>query len=164
MLANSANSEPPPTITPADIKSAQDFRLFSDCGNSKSSYKVGATPDPCGVIPLIVTRVVASGENSSNMGFTSTSASGKVYRVVEGRIGKLGQSGGMTINGRTAPWIYTVIAFDASGNATTTDHATFPTYSVYVNNHRVAVYGQSTVKAFIYGYDQSNENNWRPVP
>lgn len=164
LLANSANSEPPPTITPADIKSAQDFRLFSDWGNSKSSYKVGATPDPCGVIPLIVTRVVASGENSSNMGFTNTSTSGKVYRVVEGPIGKLGQSGGMTINGRTAPWIYTVIAFDASGNATTTDHATFPTYSVYVNNHRVAVYGQSTVKAFVYGYDQSNENNWSPVP
>jgi hypothetical protein len=50
-----------------------------------------------------------------------------VYQLAEGRIGTIRQATSQTINGgRTVPWIWSVIKFDNSGVATTTDHAIFP--------------------------------------
>jgi hypothetical protein len=74
-----------------------------------------------------------------------------VYQLAEGRIGTTGQAVSQTINGRTVPWIWSVIEFDASGVATTTDHAIFPAYSVYKDGARIAAYPQtqSNMTAFI---------------
>jgi hypothetical protein len=99
------------------------------------------------------------------MGKSGTSSSGKVYQVGQGRVGSLGQAGSITINnGRTVPWVYDVIEFDPSGNPTYSDHATFPTYSIFQNGQRVAVFPQSSVVSFVNGYDQTNVNAWQPVP
>ena len=99
------------------------------------------------------------------MNYSSISVTGRVYNVAEGRIGTLGQRGSETINNRTVPWIYAVIAFDSTGNFTI-QHSTFPTFSVYVNGVlRVdLISAQSAVHDFIYSYDASNELDWYPVP
>lgn len=78
-----------------------------------------------------------------------------------------GAPGSETINqGRTVPFVYAVIEFDAAGNITVSDHATFPTYYVYVNGilRRDLSSTQSTVKAFVTGFDESNETAWSPIP
>jgi hypothetical protein len=75
-----------------------------------------------------------------------------VYQLAEGRIGTIGQAVSRTINGgRTVPWIWSVIKFDTSGVATTTDHAIFPAYSVYKDGARIAEYPQtqSNMNAFL---------------
>lgn len=83
------------------------------------------------------------------MGASSMSSSGKIYLLSEGRIGSVGQAVSQTLNGRTVPWIWTVIEFDSSGNPTYSDRAMFPTYSVYANGSLVATYPQSSVASFI---------------
>jgi hypothetical protein len=101
------------------------------------------------------------------MGKIGVSGSGKTYQIAEGRIGKVGQWGSQTINqGRTVPYIYSVIEFDAAGNPTVSDRTTFPTFYVYINGvlHSGLTSTQSTVKAFVTGYDASNVGNWSPVP
>jgi len=147
LVKNSANTAPPATITPSTVYSGGNYRLFNDFGNGKGGYNVGITPDPCntGLVP----GWLAGGQASQYMGATGTSVTGKTYQLSEGRIGKVGQAGSQTINGRTVPWIWSVIEFDSSGNATYSDHAMFPTYSVYVNGSLVATYAQSSVATFV---------------
>jgi hypothetical protein len=82
------------------------------------------------------------------MGASGISASGKSYELVEGRIGFAGQRGSATINGRTVPWIWSVIEFDSSGNPTYNDVAVFPTYSVYINGVLKITYAQTSVVTF----------------
>lgn len=147
LIKKSANTAPPSTITPSTAYSGGNYRLFNDFGNGKGGYNVGITPDPCntGVIP----GWVAAGQASQYMGATGTSLTGKTYQLAEGRIGRVGQAGSQTINGRTVPWIWSVIEFDSAGNPTYSDHAMFPTYSVYVNGSLVATYAQSSVATFV---------------
>ena len=62
----------------------------------------------------------------------------------------MGQAGSQTINsGRTVPWIWSAIEFDANGNPYYADHALFSTYSVYVNGSLVETYNQSAVATFV---------------
>ncbi len=167
LVAHSANTAPPSTIVPNTQLTGGNYRLFNDWGNSKGSYRVGITPDPCKFLGSTVNGWVGGGQASKNMGLSGTSASGKVYQIAEGRIGKIGQWGSQTINqGRTVPYIYDIIEFDNAGNPTVSDHATFPTYYVYFSGvlQPGLTVTQSTVKAFVTGYDASNENSWSPVP
>jgi hypothetical protein len=55
----------------------------------------------------------------------------------------------MTFYGITVPWIWSVIRFDAAGNLTTTDHAIFPTYSVYEDGVLIRTYTQHDQAEFI---------------
>jgi hypothetical protein len=161
LLKNSANTAPPSSINPNAQLSGGNYRIFNDWGNSKGSYNVGVTPDPCntGYIP----NWVAAGQPSPYMGASGTSPTGKVYQLSEGRVGKVGQSGSQTINGRTVPWIWSVIEFDSSGNPTYSDHAMFPTYSVYVNGSLVATYSQSSAASFIAN-DQTYQRTPSQIP
>ena len=65
-----------------------------------------------------------------------TSSGTGVYQLAEGPLGSAGQAVSMAINGRTTPWIWSVIRFDGSGNLSPLDHAIFPTYFVYINGVR----------------------------
>ena len=150
LVKYSANPAPPATITPTDQLNAGNFRLIGDFGNNKGFYKVGVTPDPCGTsVPKSILNWIGAGQPSPYMGASGTSPSGQIYQLQEGRVGKLGQQGSETLNGRTVPWIWSVIEFDSSGNPTYSDHGVFPTYSVYVNGSLAATYAQSTVASFV---------------
>ena len=168
LVAHSANTTPPSTIDPSSELKAGNYRLFNDFGNGRSSNPaVGSTPDPCKWLTGTIAGWIGGGQASQYMGQSDLSASGKVYQIAEGRIGLIGQSVSRTVNqGRTVPWIYDVIEFDAAGNYTVSDHATFPTYYIYINGvlHPELTSNQSTVKEFIYGFDASNERNWDPIP
>lgn len=167
LVAHSANSAPPSSINPNTQLTGGNYRLFNDWGNSKGAYNVGVTPDPCKFLGQTVSGWLGSGQPSKYMGSSGTSGSGKVYQIAEGRIGKVGQWGSQTINqGRTVPYIYDVIEFDTAGNFTVSDHATFPTYYFYKSGvlQPALTVTQSTVKAFVTGYDASNEAAWSPVP
>lgn len=147
LIKHSGNAEPPPTIDQTTQLNGGDYRLFNDFrGNSQGFCKVGITPDPCKTTSFIPGRL-EEGEASSYNG-SNTSRSGKMYQLVEGRLGEVGQLISFTINGRTVPWIFDVIEFDLTGTETTTISATFPTYSVYQNGIRTAVYPQSSVAEF----------------
>jgi hypothetical protein len=147
MVKNSANTTPPSTITPSAQLSGGNYRLINDWGNGKSFENVGGTPDPCktGLIPGWLTP----GQPSQYEGYSSTSPSGEVYQIAEGRIGTIGQAASSTINGRTVPWIWSVIEFNSSGSPMYSNVAMFPTYSVYVSGSLVTTYNQSTVAAFV---------------
>lgn len=134
LVKYSANSPPPAAISPSAQFIAGNFRLFNDFGNDGGAYQVGKTPDPCGAsVQTTILNWIATGQASPYMGASGNSPSSKVYQLAEGRLGSMGQKGSETINGRTVPWIWSVIEFDSSGNPTYSDVAMFPTYSVYVN-------------------------------
>jgi hypothetical protein len=131
---NSPNSRPPNTIFPGSQFIQGDFRLFNAYGGtSGNGTGVGSTPDPCHTVLTGMLGIIFGGGQASknNMGTTGISGSGQAYQVAEGRIGTNGQAGSQTINNRTVPWIYSVIAFDSSGNPTVSDHSTFPTFFLY---------------------------------
>jgi hypothetical protein len=155
LLKNSGNTAPPPTIDPATVLSGGDFRLFNESqwtffqsdGKLSSATQitgtaaVGATPDPCGVLPPV------PGQNHPDNGASGiTKSADAVYQLAEGRIGTTGQAVNQTINGRTTPYIWSVIEFDTSGVATTTDTAIFPAYSVYKDGVQIAVYPETQSK------------------
>jgi hypothetical protein len=159
LIKNSGNNAPPSTINPATQYSGGDFRLFNDLQfsffeyggviSSASSIKVnaavGATPDPCGISPPVPGQ---ADPNNGIQGITP-SATG-VYMLAEGRIGTTGQAVSQTINGRTVPWIWSVVKFNASGNPITSDVQIFPTYYVYSNGTLTSPpYPQSPLSSFI---------------
>ena len=72
-----------------------------------------------------------------------------VLLAAQGRLGSLGQRVNTTINGRSTPWIWSVIHFDASGNLRPLDHAIFPTYYVYKDGDLIATFPQSAPATFI---------------
>lgn len=160
LLKNSANTAPPATIDPATVLNGGDFRLFnwsswnffqsdgtlSSATQITGTAAVGSTPDPCGVLPPV------PGQNHPDNGASGITASADaVYQLAEGRVGTTGQAVNQTINGRTTPYIWSVIEFGTSGVATTTDTAIFPAYSVYKDGSRIATYSQtqSNMTAFI---------------
>lgn len=158
LLKNSGNNRPPSTIDPDAALAGGDFRLFNrfqatftQTGGTistlkvlKSSAVVGTTPDPCGLVPN------ASGEAHPFNGARGVTISGTgVFQLAEGRLGSLGQRVNATINGRTTPWIWSVIRFDASGSLTPLDHAIFPTYYVYKNGILISTFPQSIPASFI---------------
>jgi len=157
LVGHSANAAPPSLITPSVQRSAGNYRLFNDFGKGSVSPNVGSTPDPCntGLVP----NMVLAGQASPYMGASGTSPSGEVYQLAEGRIGTLGQSGSETINGRTVPWIWSVIEFDSSGKPTTSNHAMFPTYSVYTNGALTNTYPQCSVQSFV-----ANDETYQLIP
>jgi hypothetical protein len=161
LVKNSANTAPPSTITPTAQYAGGNYRLFNDFGNGKGGYNVGITPDPCNV--GLIPGWLQSGQPSPYMGASGTSPSGKTYQLAEGRIGAVGQAGSQTINGRTVPWIWSVIEFDSSGNPTYSDTGMFPTYSVYVNGSLVATYPQSSVASFVAN-DQTYQRTPSQIP
>jgi hypothetical protein len=166
LVLNSANTPPPNSINPQTlIKSTNTFRLFNDFGGSNSAGpQVGSTPDPCRFLGNLVPGI-GDGQPSIYMGKSGQSSSGLTYKIAEGRIGSVGQSGSQTINvGRTVPWIYSVIEFDSSGNPTYSDRATFPTYSVYYNGQLQYTFPQSSVSDFVNNFDDSNQTGWAPIP
>jgi hypothetical protein len=134
---------------PANQKAAGDFRLISDFGGtSKGFYQNGITPDPCGTsVPKSILDWLGDSQPSPYNG-PGTSTSGKAYQLLEARIGTVGQLASETINGRTVPWVWSVIEFDSAGNPTYSDVATFPTYYIYSNGTLVKTYPQSTVASF----------------
>lgn len=163
LLKYSANTAPPPTITPSAQYSGGNYRLFNDYGgNGKPGVNVGVTPDPCGTsVPKTILNWIGQGQPSQYMGAsTPPPPSGDVYLLAEGRIGKMGQAGSQTINGgRTVPWIWSVIEFNSSGSPTYSDVAMFPTYSVYVNGSLVITYPQSPVATFV-----ANDQTYQRTP
>lgn len=159
LLKNSGNAEPPLGIDPNAFLAGGNFRLFNRfkvkftrTGNQisnptflQATAAVGKTPDPCGVLPPLSAEAHAIGNGAKGL-----TVSGKaVYHLTEGRIGGAGQSASLTINGRTVPWIWTVVRFDAFGNLNFLDRAIFPTYYVYKNGQVTHAMPQSSVSAFI---------------
>ncbi len=160
LVKNSANPAPPSTITSSVQQSQGHFRLFNDFGHGGGFYQLGITPDPCGTsVPAFILNWIGTAQSSQYNGASGTAPSGKVYQLAEGRIGKMGQKGSETINGRTVPWIWSAIEFDSSGNATYSDVAMFPTYSVYVNGALTNTYPQSTVASFV-----ANDQTYQRTP
>jgi hypothetical protein len=158
LLIHSGNNRPPDTIDPDSTLAAGDFRLFnrfqasfSQQGGSisnlrvlKSSAVVGTTPDPCGLVPN------ASGEAHPSNGANGVTSSGSgVFQLAEGRLGSLGQRVNQTINGRTTPWIWSVIRFDGFGALSPVDHSIFPTHFVYKDGSLTATFPQSAPATFI---------------
>lgn len=158
LLIHSGNNRPPDTIDPDSTLSAGDFRLFnrfqasfSQQGGSisnlrvlKSSAVVGTTPDPCGLVPN------SSGEAHPSNGANGVTSSGTgVFQLAEGRLGSIGQRVNQTINGRTTPWIWSVIRFDGFGALSPVDHSIFPTHFVYKDGNLTATFPQSVPSAFI---------------
>jgi len=149
LIKYSANTAPPSTITPSAQLSAGNFRMINDYGGSGPGfYRLGITPDPCGILPISVLNWIAQGQPNQYNGKSGTSGSGEVYQLVEGRLGTTGQKVNLTLNSRTAPWVWTVIKFDSSGNPTYSERAVFPTYSVYVNGTLAHTYEQIPVSCF----------------
>ncbi len=131
LLQNSANSPPPSNIGPAPsaYEAGGNYRLFIDYGNPAvgNVYAVGATPQPCH--GYLSPNFSAGGQDSPYNGSTGTSATGLPYLLVEGRVGSSGQLINQTLNGTTAPWIWSVIEFTASGTPVYSNHAVFPWYT-----------------------------------
>ena len=149
LLQHSPNQPPPLTIDPTTQLNGGDYRLFNDFGsNSPGRLSIGITPDPCKFLSFLIPRWLEEGQASQYNG-SQISPSGHVYQLAEGRVGTIGQAISLTINGRTVPWIYNVIEFDSTGTETTTISSTFPTFSVYENNTRIAVIPQSSVEEWV---------------
>jgi hypothetical protein len=141
LIKNSANTSPSLTsINPATVKSGGDFRFYvryqatyNQSGGYVSSVTtiqddsaVGKTPDPCGILSPV------SAETDANSGSKGITLAGTgVYKLVEGRIGSVGQAINLTINAVTTPYVWGVIKFDASGNFTYSQSSVFPTLYVY---------------------------------
>lgn len=154
---NSANPPPPSTIDAQQQLFAGNFRLFNLWGGaSKPTAQVGITPDPCrlGFVP----KWLEAGHASQYLGIHGPSAGGNiVQQLAEGRIGRVGQRGSMTINQqRTVPWIWSAIEFDSQGNFVSPQHEIFPTYTVYLNGQLVSTLPQSALGDFV-AKDQRNQ-------
>jgi len=171
-IAHSPNPNPGPTINPQTLsQNVYAYRMFNDYGGSQPNANgalAGTTPDPCNWVGGTINGWLGGGQASQYNGNTGTSSSGKQYQVADVRVGKGGQLAYQTVSAvtslRTVPWIYSVIEFDSAGDPFASDVASFPTYSVYVNNSLVATYTQSSVLSFFSNYTQSNEASWSPAP
>lgn len=159
LVKNSGNAEPPnSSINPTAIQLGGDFRLFnrfqvrfsvSNAQITNPQYQqfvsqVGSTPNPC-------TRLLpsVSGEAHPFNGSRGVIFGARIYQLNEGRIGGTGQAVNGTINGRTTPWIWSVIKFDRSGFPDASDVAIFPTYYVYKNGRLIQTFPQHPLSEFI---------------
>jgi len=118
---------------------------------------------------------ISQGQSDRYDGNSSTSPSGELYQMAEGRVGLVGQLltttfynasqsvAGTNVVGVTVPWIYSVIEFDSFGNPTTSIHTIFPTFSVYENGNLVATYPQGPAIQFMI-LDESNELTPSQIP
>ena len=87
LLKNSANNQPPNPISVDAQFIAGNYRLFNDFGNGEAGTSVGYTPDACNTgLP----GWIFPGQQSQYNNASSTSPSGKIYLLVEGRIGTFG--------------------------------------------------------------------------
>jgi PKD repeat protein len=190
LLKNSPNQRPPATINPDAVESAGDFRLFNrfrvqfgDGGVtdfeilSTSSALAGKTPDPC---TGLVLPVLSSPETHNANGANGLSTSGnRVFQLAQGRVGTIGQAADLTLNdcdeflgfctnilsdvGKTTPWIWSVIGFDAQGNRGSIDHQIFPTYFVYEDNVLVEQVPQAPDQVFI-ALDETSQRKPSEIP
>jgi hypothetical protein len=157
LVKYSGNAEPPASINPDTILAGGNFRLFNrfkvqfSVSNGvitnpwylQSVSSVGSTPDPCGLLPSL------PGDAHPSNGAGVTASGTSAYQLTEGRVGLGGRLVNLTINGRTTPWIWSVIRFNASGFLDATDAALFPTYYVYRNGQRIQTLSQTTLSIFI---------------
>lgn len=157
LLKYSANSPPPSTITPSTfVNNDNSYRLFNDYGApTGSAYRIGITPNPCGSFP--VPNWARAGQPSQYNGAT-TCPSGGCYQLAEGRLGTAGRAVNQTLNSKSTPWIWSVIQFGASGPVDS-DHAMFPTYSIYQNGVLIRTDPQSTPAAFM-----ANDEGYQRTP
>lgn len=157
LLANSANSAPPAQIDPGAVQGGGDYRLFNRLQAVidpdvpqfefvQQAAVVGITPNPCPIGPD------ADGEAHPSHGANGwTTTQTGVYQLAEGRLGSLGQAANQTINGRSTPYIWSVIRFNLQSELSpaSIDRAIFPTYSVYEDGMLIVTFPQSDHEAFI---------------
>ena len=156
LLQHSGNAAPPSSISVPAQFSGGDYRLFNSLGGSSPTYyAAGKTIFPCTTGGSFWD---AAPQSSTYMGATGT-VNGKQYQLAEGRLGSTGQKINQTINGRTTRWIWSVVELDSSGNPTTSDHAIFPTYSIYVNGVLQNTIPQTAASSFI-----ANDQTYQRTP
>lgn len=156
LIVNSANTQPPNTITPSTYWKTGNFRLYNDYGGSTGYTLVGRTPNPCGVGS-------AAGQASQYNGATGETPAYEAYQIAEGRLGTVGQAVNQTINGHSAPWIWNVIMFDLAGNPSYKLNSEFPTIWVYTNGVLTATYPPMSLSTFS-GYDSSYQFTPTQIP
>jgi hypothetical protein len=170
LVKNSGNAEPPnSSINPTAIQLGGDFRLFNRFKVQFSVFngqitnpqylqsvsQVGSTPNPCNRLLPSPSGQVHPFNGAGGVVFGRT-----VYQLTEGRIGSTGQDVSRTINGRTVPWIWSVIKFNALGEIITSDNAIyFPTYYVYKNGQLIQIYPQSPLSIFV-----QKDESWQRYP
>ncbi len=165
LLANSANQSPGTSIDPDAVGDRGDYRMWSRYQVSiddreprvdpiqEPTPRIGNTPNPCGgagVLPF-VPAYGAPEVHPNNWARGLTSSRTGAYILSEGRLGSDGQEINETLNGRTTPWIWSVIRFDLKGELVPSDidHQMFPTYYVYADGQLIRTYPQSDAEAFI---------------
>lgn len=179
LLKNTANAAPPTAINPDNVMAAGDYRLFSRLQVAyrvkdgavigtpvfvKSNAVVGATIDPCGVVPA-----VAGDAHALNADKDKTESASGIFQVNQGRIGPLGRAIDTTLNdfggtiGTTTPWIWNVVKFGLNGNlvfpfsiGSKSNTQIFPTYWVYKNGVRTTTIPQSPLQPFV-DLDQASQ-------
>jgi hypothetical protein len=113
---------------------------------------IGRTINPCGTTGSV------EPEQHPNNGYASNGA--VVAQLAEGRVGTVGQAVNLELNGLSAPFIWSVLQFDSSGNIYfPIDNAIFPTYDIYLNGIRTMRCPQSNPSAMI-----SNNSSYQRLP
>lgn len=164
LVKNSGNAQPPSTITPSAQLKAGNFRLYNDYGATAPATptsQVGITPNPCG---FYIPNWLNAGQSSQYNGATGTSPSGMAYQLAEGRIGSVGQNVNDTLNNTTTPWIWSAIEFNSSGTPTYSNHAVFPTYSVYINGTLTTTYNPTVSVGTFATYNASYQLTPSQIP
>ena len=149
------------------------YRLINDWGGSGTPFHgLGKTPDPC-ASEFVVLKAIAywasTPESSQYDGASGSSPSGQTYQLSEGRVGLTGQAVNATINGSTAPWIWSVIKFDSSGNPTYSERSVFPTMSIYTNGHLTGTVEQMATSCWASGtpsscFSSGKNSNYQLTP
>jgi hypothetical protein len=135
MFQNAANTVPPLALaTPASTSQLTGgFKLFNDFGGNEggNTAQIGSSPYPCpGPSPQWFS---ITGQPDQYNGYSGTSpSSGMVYQINEGAMALPAQFIFATINQHSAPWIWSAIEFDSSGNPFNINQP-FPTYYVYID-------------------------------
>jgi hypothetical protein len=179
LLTNSSNQPPGSSIDSLAVASRGDYRLWNRLKVSiddreprvdfieQPTPRVGNTPNPCGTIGILpfIPAFGTPEVHPNNWADGLTNSRTGVYQLNEGRLGSDGQSVNQTLNGRSTPWIWSVIRFDLKGDLMPedVDHQMFPTYSVYSDGQLIRTYPQSDAETFI-ALDASSQRLPGEVP
>ena len=167
LLEHSANTTPPLTLPAGFENNKGNFRLYGDWEGQPSqdgaSAQIGATLNPCEKAPK--DTIGGNGEPSTYNGHyqPATQSNTNIYRVFEGRAGKIGQNGYYGVTGRTLPFIWSVIKSTASGSPILNNQSIFPTFYYYTNGQLTTSVEQMPALQFLNNSDQSNETGWSPL-
>ena len=151
LLKSTANAKPKDL---ASVMSSGDYRLINDFQISygaalaartpHSLAKVGRTPLPCGLEPLLSEEIkdrLSRSDAHPEMHDKRLCRNGldTVMQVSQGRLGKTGRNIQqlLSVDTRSAdqmvPWIWATVEFNRSGEVSRTRKQMFPTYYVYIN-------------------------------